>query len=169
MGCRLDMTDHSETVEMAAVLWREFRDEPRPPAGHKAVVLVVRAQAREGRVGKPQLVAPVDHLVDLHIARHVQRPRQETSIVLARRFEPWRNRRHIAELDDLLGRADGQTLIAHSQAHWLVEVPKMRVDQIGILGVTADYHKLAGLVGGDQERHPKLVKDAWKVGRVDAA
>ena len=77
--------------------------------------------------------------------------------------------RYVAELHDLLGRADGQTLVAHGQAHWLIEVPKMGVDQIGILGVTADDYELTGLVGGDQERHPQLVKDARKVGRVHAA
>ena len=85
-----------------------------------------------------------------------------------RRLQSRRHRRHVSELHDFLGRADGQTLIADGQAHWLVEVPKMRVDQIWILGVTSDDHELAGLVGGDQQRHPKLAEDVWKVGGVHA-
>ena len=72
---------------MAAVLGRQRREERRPPARHEAVPAVERAQAAEGRVDQPQLVARPGQLVGLDLAGEVGGARQEAGVVPAGRLD----------------------------------------------------------------------------------
>ena len=78
---------HGQAVQVAAILGGQRGEERRPPARHEAVPAVERAQAAEGRVDQPQLVARPGQLVGLDLAREVGGARQEAGVVAAGRLD----------------------------------------------------------------------------------
>ena len=74
---------HGQAVEVAAIVGRQRREERRPPARHEAVPAVERAQAAEGRIDQPQLIAGPGQFVGLDLAGEVGGAGQEAGVVAA--------------------------------------------------------------------------------------
>ena len=75
-------------------------------------------------------------------------------------FQPGRHRRDIVELPDLPEGANGQLVARQGQAHGGLEVAEVGV-QLAL--VIANHQHLLRLVGGDEQRGPQLLKQAWEV------
>src|SRR5580658_2464029 len=65
--------NHSQAVQMAAVLRRQRRDKRRPPARHEIVSGAAGAEAGEARIHEPEFVAGPGHFVYLDVAGEVDR------------------------------------------------------------------------------------------------
>ena len=153
--------DHRQAVQMAPIGGLEGRDERRPPARHEAVRPVERAEAGESGVDEPELVAPPGHLVDLDVAGDVASAGQEAGVVAARRLELGRDGRDVAKLPDLHRGADRQAVAVEGQPHGCRKAAEVGVE---VVTLTADHHKLAGLIGRDQERGTQAAQSAGKFG-----
>ena len=144
---------HGQAVEVAAVLGGQGREERRPPARHEAVPAVERAQAAEGRVDQPQLVARPGQLVGLDLAGEVGGARQEAGVVAAGRLDAG---------GEVGGGLRNQTWARAPTAmpSGLTASPmarsKLWYDRVSSPSRDADGDDLAGLVGGDEQGDAEL-------------
>src|SRR5262245_50090732 len=106
---------------MAAVVWRELRDEFWSPNGCEAVIGVVPRQAGTPRVDEKHLVADIRHFVNLYVTGHVSRAWQVARVMPAGRLELGGDGWHVSELPHINCGADRQSAAAHGQPHRLVE------------------------------------------------
>ena len=117
--------DHREAVEVTAILGCQGADERRAPARIKTMLRVERAEATEAGVDDPQLVVAIPgQLVDVDVAGDMDAARQIAGVVLARRLQLLRHRRHVAILPDGVRATDGQPGWVGDDAHRLENVRK---------------------------------------------
>ena len=154
---------HGQAVEVAAVLGRQGREERRPPARHEAVPAVERAQAAEGRVDQPQLVARPGQLVGLDLAGEVGGARQEAGVVAAGRLDAGGEVGGGVQEPDLGAGGDGDGVGLDGQPHGALEVV---VRQRQLARRDADGDDLARLVGGHEQGDAELAQQRRQRVRV---
>src|SRR5262245_35818355 len=117
---------------------------------------VERAETTEAGVDDPKVVVAVPcKLVDIDVAGYMNAARQIASVVLPRRLELLRQRRHVAVLPDGIGAADCEPGRVGDDTHGLRECSKVSVEPSVII---ADDDGLASLVGRNDQADPQLVK-----------
>jgi hypothetical protein len=86
--------------------------------------------------------------------------------VLPERFDAGSDGRDVDEFLDLRSGADGQPVVGEGHPHRRREAAEVGVEVVALI---ADDHELAGLIGGNQQRHTQLSQQHGKVRRVDSA
>src|SRR5262249_53343003 len=113
-------------------------------------------EATEPAVDDPKLVGAVPRkLVDVDVTGYVYAARQIACVVLARRFELFRQRRHVAILPDGVGAADRQPIRVGYDTHRLGGCSKGGVKPTVVV---AGEDGLTRLIGGDDQADPQLVE-----------
>jgi hypothetical protein len=117
---------------------------------------VERAETTEAGVDHPKLVIAIPgKLVDVDVAGYMNPARQIAGVVLARRLELFRHRRHVAVLPDGVCAADRQPGRVGHDTHWLGECSEMSVEPAVVV---ADHDGLARLISGNDQAYPQLVE-----------
>src|SRR5215813_11706349 len=128
---------------------------------------VERAETTEAGVDDPKLVGAVPcKLVDVDVTGYVYAARQIACVVLARRFELFRQRRHVAILPDGVGAADRQPIRVGHDTHRLGECSEVSVEPSVIV---ADNDGLTRLISGNDQADPQLVEQLGQIRGVYAA
>src|SRR5262245_47202040 len=112
---------------------------------------VERAETTEAGIDDPQIVIAVpSKLVDVDVAGDMNAGRQIAAVVLARRLELFRHRRHIAIFPDGVGAADSQPSVVGGDAHRFGEGSEVSVQRAVIV---SNNDCLTRLIGGNDEAY----------------
>jgi hypothetical protein len=130
------------------------------------MIRVVRTEARKGRVHEPERIVDIRHFMNLNVTRDVHFARQKARIVFVGWFELLGDRGHIAEIPNLMSRANRQSLTPNRQSHGLLKGAKVRVNNTL---VTPQKDELAGLICGNGQRNPKRIQNLRKRSSMNAA
>ena len=117
---------------------------------------VESAETTEAGVDDPKLVVAIPRkLVDVDVAGDMNAARQIAGVVLARRLQLFRQRRHVAVLPDGVSAADRQPGRVGDDTHGLGECSEVSVEPAVI---ASDDDGLAGLISGNDQADPQLVE-----------
>ena len=117
---------------------------------------VKRTETTEAGVDDPKLVGAIPgKLVDVDVAGDMNPARQIAGIVLARRLEFFRQRRHVAVLPDGVSAADRQPGRVGDNTHRLGECSEVSIEPAVIV---SDDDGLARLISGNDQADPQLVE-----------
>src|SRR5262249_14039851 len=131
-------------------------DKRRAPARIKTMLRVEGTETAEASVHHPQLVVSVPcQLMDVDVAGYMNPARQVAGIVLARRLQLFRQRRHVAILPDSVGTTNGQPGRVGDDTHRLGECSEVSVEPSVIV---ADNDGLTRLISGNDQADPQLVE-----------
>ena len=159
--------DHGQAVEMTAVFGGQGADERRPPARIETVLGVERAKTTEARVDDPELVVDISReLMDIDVAGDMNAARQIAGVVLSRRFQLFRHRRHIAILPDGISATDRQPVLIGDDAHRLCECSEVSVERAVVV---ANDDRFARLISRNDQADLKLLEQLWQIRSVYTA
>ena len=103
--------------------------------------------------------------MNIDIAGDVDAARNVTCVVLARRVQFRRDRRHIVVLPDGVAAADCQPVWVCGDPHGFGKSPKVGIESAA---VAAHQDRFTGLVRGDNQADLKLIKEGRQIRGVYA-
>ena len=128
---------------------------------------VERAKTAEPSVDDPKLVVDISReLVDVDVAGDMNPPWKIAGVVLTRRFQLFRHRRHIAVFPDGIGAADRQSVLIGDDAHRFCECSEVSVERAVVV---AHNYRFARLISRNDQADLKLLEQLWKVRRMYTA
>ena len=120
------------------------------------MVRVERAETTEASVNDPKLVVAIPRqLVDVDVAGDMNSARKIARVVFSCGLQFRRHRRHVAVLPNGIGTADRQPVVVGGNAHRLRECSEVSIE---LAVVVSDDNRFAGLISGNDQADPKLVK-----------
>ena len=148
--------DHGDAIQMTAIFRGQRADKRRAPAWIKTMIGVERAETTKASVDHPKFVVAIPcKLVDVDVAGDVNAARKITGVVLSRRLQLWRHRRHVAVLPDGVGAADRQSVVISGDAHRLSKCSEVSVE---FAVIVADDDGFTRLISGNDQANSQLVK-----------
>jgi hypothetical protein len=130
------------------------------------MICVERAETTEAGVDCPELVLVIPRqLVDIDVASDVNAARKVATIMLSRRLQLLRHRRHVAVLPNSVGAADSQPSMIGGDAHRLGECSEVSIERAVIV---ADDDGFARLISGNDQANSQLGKQCGEIRSVHA-
>src|SRR5262249_60244367 len=128
---------------------------------------IARAGTTGAGVDDREFVGAVPgRVVDVDVTGYVYAARQIACVVLARRFELFRQRRHVAILPDGVGAADRQPIRVGYDTHRLGECSEGGREP-ALVG--ADDDGLTRLIRGDDQTDPQPIEQVGQIRGVNTA